>query len=329
MKNKYIVDLVAGDELADSAFAVKSVNAKTTTAGKSYKDLILVDRTGRVNAKIWEDKLGLAEDCAKGDIVVISGKVESYQGRNQINVKKLVKADEALTEWSDFVQKSEKDIEKVFAEIVKRINAVKNKPLKKLLLKFYGDAEWGKILKNAPGAETFHHAYVGGLLEHTEEMLLLAEKVADLFPRVNRDLLAAGVLLHDIGKTRELSLSSVISRTLDGELIGHITIGANLVSEEIKSIKNFPETLRQAVIHLILSHHGEGQYGSPVKPMMIEAFALHYVDQMSAKMNVASRLLREYEGSNLLFTEKNFILDSKLLIPLEIEEESDKPAKLF
>jgi len=323
MKNFFIKDLEAGQDLADECFLINKFKKATTANNKEYWNLILADKTGEINAKVWEDNLSRCDKCQEGDIIVISGAVDEFKNKKQIIIDKLSIIHDF--EISDFIAKTSKDIDSLYQTVEKNIAKVKDEHIKKLLNNFFNDKEFAKEFKKAPGAEKIHHAYIGGLLEHVAEMLNIGEVAVKEYENINRDLLICGILLHDIGKMKELSVNTKISRTLKGRFIGHLTLGAMRVSEEIEKIPDFPEYLKNKIIHLILSHHGKLEFGSPVKPALLESVALYYIDEISAKTNIANNLFSLGKDSPELFSERHFALDnSDIYIGNDDQEEKQR-----
>ncbi len=283
MKQIFISDLGKGQVVEGETFAIKFYKRTASRSNKPYVDLELADKTGAIRAKIWTDSLKNCEDSKEGDIVKIKGVVEEFAGSLQIIINKLsVVKDYDL---GDFLQKSENDSETMFLEIKEKVDLVKNPHLKKLLANILEDEKFVKKFKEAAAAYRVHHAYVGGLLEHIIECLSLSEAVVEKYPKLNKDLLIAGIILHDIGKVYEYKISTTITFSTEGKLLGHIFIGAELVKN--KAPKDIPEALLNEILHIILSHHGEEAFGSPVRPMTPEAVTVHALDLASKDIHMA------------------------------------------
>lgn len=315
MKTKFINQLKSGEELQNIILAVKSSQDKTTKNGNKFKDLILGDKTGEINAKIWADSFAQCQDFVDQDIVSVDAKVTEFNGSQQLIVKSLVVLEQNQIDQADFINSSAKDQDELLLIIKNSIKKIKNKFLKKLVNVFFEDQEFLAKFKIAPGAQNIHHAYLGGLMEHTAEMLNFAEPIFKDYPDLNQDLLIAGILLHDLGKMQELAVGSTIIRTVEGNLLGHLILSANQVDLAISKIKYFPSKLRWQILHLILSHHGKLEFGSPVQPMTTEAFALHFLDQMSAKLNASYYLTKYHQKTGEEFSARNYALETKLYIP--------------
>ncbi len=312
MKSNYIKKLQTGDQLVNEQFAIKNVRYGRTQAGKDYIDLSLSDRTGEIDGKIWETNIQNCAEIQTGDVVELSGKVEEFRDKQQINIGFLQKA--VNFDLSDLLPKSDKDQNALWQTVQANVDQIENKYLKKLLLKFFGTEDFTEKFKVSPGAERIHHAYLGGLMEHTAEMLDLANTLLNNYPELDRDLLICGVLLHDCGKTQELAVNHAIYRTTEGSLIGHISLGSFMVAKAIDSIKDFPVELRAKVINMILGHHEKLEFGSPIKPMTREAFALAHIDNLSAKVNTANKVVKDLENTEQEFSDKNYALDTKLYL---------------
>lgn len=312
MKQTYIKDFRFGAQLTNEQFAVKNIRQGKTQAGKAYFDVTLSDRSGEVDGKIWEMNISNCAEVQIGDIVELSGKVEEFRDKQQLNITFMQKASQF--EIGDFLPKSAKDQEALWKTVQSNIKKIKSKHIQKLIDCFFLDKEFVAEFKFAPGAERIHHAYIGGLLEHTAEMLDLANSLTDNYPDLDKDLLLCGVLLHDCGKMQELKVDHTIYRTVEGALVGHISLGAFMVEKAISAIKDFPAETRVKIINMILGHHEKLEFGSPMKPMTREAFALAHIDNLSAKVNTADKTVKDAENSEQEFSEKNFALDTKLYL---------------
>jgi len=312
MKSKFIKDLQFSDELTAEEFAVKNIRKGKTLYQRDYINLMLTDKTGEVEAKIWEDKIPACEIVEEGDIVELSGKVGEFKDKQQITVTYMKKIDQF--ELENFLPKTQKDPDKLWKKIKNAIAEVKDPFLTKLLNNFFTNKEFTEKYKQAPAAEFIHHAYIGGLMEHTVEMLDCSEGLSKNNPQINNDFLICGILLHDLGKVEELGVRHSIFRTLEGNLVGHISLGAIMVDKEISKIKDFPAETRVKILNMILSHHEKLEFGSPVKPMTIEAFALAHLDNLSAKVNTAIRVKNEGENAAAEFSAKNFALETRLYL---------------
>jgi len=293
MKHRFISDFREGEAI-ESAYLVREKSFDLTKTGSSYVSLELVDRTGMVNAKKWDAPKSLFDSFKVDDFVAIKGKVEIYKKYPQINVDSLAKIDDSAVDMSLYVPTVDKDRGEMFEKFLSLISRVKDPSLKRLLNNVFSNEETASRFKNAPAATDFHHPYLGGLLEHTLSCVEWANIVGQRYPDIDIDLLVCGAALHDIGKMEELSYKRSFYYTDKGRLVGHIVLGVTMVEAEINKIPDFPEELKNLILHIILSHHGEQEWGSPKRPMCIEAIALHHIDNLDAKMNGFSRFVSTY-----------------------------------
>jgi 3'-5' exoribonuclease len=276
-------------------FAAGLKQVRTGKDGGRYLALTLVDRTGQIDGRMWD--IDDAGEFEAGDVVKVLGEVCRFNERLQIKVKKVRRATAGEFELADFVPQSERDIGEMWAELEGWVAGFSDPDLKALLEAFLNDEEIAGQLKQAPAAKGLHHAWIGGLLEHILSLMGMCELAIQRYPEVNRDLLLTGVVLHDIGKLRELSWGTSFDYTLEGQLLGHITIGIGMIEQKIAEIPNFPAAKRLLVEHLVLSHHGEYEYGSPKLPMTAEAILLHYLDNLDAKMQTVRNELKRAEAN--------------------------------
>jgi 3'-5' exoribonuclease len=283
MKEPMVADLGRFENQTTTGFfcvAQKSVRSKKD--GAPYLALTLADSSGQIECRMWDP--GDVGEFAQGDVVKIRGQVSRYQDRLQITIDKLRKAGAGEYSPADFVPATERDVETMWAELQKWVATMEDGDLQRLAQAFLDDAGIAAALREAPAAKALHHAWIGGLLEHILSLMGVADAVVGKYPGANRDLLLTGVLLHDIGKLKELRWGTSFEYTLPGQLLGHITMGIGMVEEKIAALGSFPEEKRVLVEHLILSHHGRYEFGSPKLPMIPEAILLHYLDDMDAKM---------------------------------------------
>ncbi len=288
---KFIQELREGELLKNEIYLCKSKQICTGKNGKNYVSLILQDKTGTIDAKIWEFSNEI-EQYEAMDFVHIDARVNSYQDALQLNVSRIYKGREGEYNPTDYFPVSTKDIEKMYTEIKGYVNALTEPNLKALAECFFlQDSEFIKKFKNHSAAKSVHHSFMGGLLEHTLGVVKLCHYYAGAYPTLHKDLLITAALFHDIGKMDEISVFPENDYTDDGQLLGHIFIGANLVSAQIKAMPKFPQKLANELIHCILAHHGELEYGSPKKPATIEAMALHLADNTDAKLQTITELL--------------------------------------
>ncbi len=284
MKSHFVSDLSDG-QIVSSHFLVREKEMRTSArTGSSWLHLELADRTGAISGKMWDNFSALASAFERGDVVHIRGRVKIYNGQKELTLEQIIPAAERDYDLADFLPHTKHDVEEMYARVRAAISAMKNPWLKQLLASVVEDPAIVPRLKRAPAAMTMHHAYLGGLLEHIVSLIGLASAVAAHYPELDADLLLAGVVLHDIGKIDELHYERDIGYTDEGRLLGHITMGAALVREKIEAIAGFPAPLAVLVEHLILSHHGSLEFGSPSLPQTREAIALHFLDDLDSKM---------------------------------------------
>ena len=282
MKEFSVADLARLENQSMTGFfAVAAKQVRSKKDGTTYFALTLADSTGQIESRMWET--AEAGEFAAGDIVKLRGQVCRYQEKLQINVERIRKANAGEFDLGDFVPKTEHNVEELWAELNGYVESFTDAPLKALLRSFLDDAEIASALKEAPAAKSMHHAWIGGLLEHVVSLLGICDLAAKHYA-VHRDLLLTGVVLHDIGKLQELRWGTSFDYTLEGQLLGHITIGLGMIERKMDALPDFPPSLRVLVSHLVLSHHGRYEFGSPKLPMIPEAVLLHYLDDMDAKM---------------------------------------------
>ncbi len=286
---RYIESLREGEGI-NEIYLVKSKKSDLTKTGKPYEKVVLSDKTGNVDAMIWEPNSAGIEDFDVLDYVMVNAVVNSYQGANQLSIKRVRKCSEGEYDPKDYVPVSERDIDEMWTQLSEHINSVKNPFLKKLLDSFFSDEDFAKKFKKSSAAKAVHHGFMGGLLEHTLSVTNLCEYYSKAYPMLNRDLLITVAILHDIGKTRELSDFPQNDYTDEGQLMGHIVMGAHMAMEKMDKIGDFPQKLYAEVTHCILAHHGEYEFGSPKKPALMEAVALHFADNTDAKMETMKEI---------------------------------------
>ncbi|MCI8299766.1 MAG: HD domain-containing protein [Lachnospiraceae bacterium] len=294
---KYIETLREGERVGE-IYLCKSRQTALTKAGKPYESLILQDKTGMLDAKIWDPNSQGIDEFEALDYIDVMGDVTSFQGVLQLNVKRIRKVREGEYDPKDYLPVSEKDIDQMYLELSRYIQEMKNPYLKKLCAIFFlEDAEFEQRFKFHSAAKSVHHGFVGGLLEHTLSVVKLCDYYTRLYPLLQRDLLLSAAIFHDIGKLEELSVFPENDYTDAGQLLGHIMIGAEMVGVQIRTIPDFPKKLENELKHCILSHHGELEYGSPKKPALAEAVALSFADNTDAKMQTMKEALSAANGN--------------------------------
>lgn len=303
---KYLKDYKDGDRVFDIYFC-KYKNSAVTKNGKSYDNVILQDKTGTIDAKIWDpNNSGIAEFEAF-DYIEVYGEVTSFNGALQVNVKRVRRCEEGEYDEREYMPVSKKDINAMFDALLKIIDSIENTYLNTLLKKFFvEDQDFANAFKKSSAAKTVHHGFIGGLLEHTLSVTKLCNYYCSAYPVLKRDLLLTAAICHDMGKIREISAFPVNDYTDEGQFLGHIVMGCEMVGERIKEIPGFPPMLAMELKHCILAHHGEYEFGSPKKPAIIEAMALNFADNTDAKMETFTEILESTQetgwlGFNRLF----------------------------
>jgi 3'-5' exoribonuclease len=315
MKSPCVSDLADG-QLVVSLFLVREKEIRTSArSGKSWLELSLGDRTGSIPAKMWDNFDAIAKTFERDDVIRIRGRVKLYNNQKELTLEQIIPAAERDYDLGDFLPHTKYDVEKLYADLRGAIAGMKNPWLQKLLASVVDDPEIAPRLKRAPAAMTMHHAYLGGLLEHVVSLMGLAADVAKHYPELDSDLLLTGVVLHDIGKIHELRYTRGIDYSDSGRLLGHITIGAGMVRDKCKAIAGFPAPLAVLVEHMILSHHGAHEFGSPSLPQIPEAVALNFIDDIDSKMAAMRKSFEQPSGSATadLWTERNPALRRSLL----------------
>ena len=308
---KFIETLREGERI-NEIYLCKFKQAALTKSGKPYDNVILQDKTGTLDAKIWDPgSVGIDEFDAM-DYVAVTGDVTSFQGNLQLSIKRLRKVGEGEYEPENYLPVTDKDIDEMYKEMMGYINSIKNPYLSKLLHRFFDDEAFAKAFKFHSAAKSVHHGFVGGLLEHTVSVTRNCNYFAENYPFLNRDLLLTAAMFHDIGKLKELSTFPENDYTDAGQLLGHIMIGAEWIGDKIREIDGFPVVLANELKHCILAHHGELEYGSPKKPALVEALALSFADNLDAKMETVREILAGVPENNLQWQGFNRLLDSNI-----------------
>lgn len=304
---KYIKDFKEGDRVFD-IYLCKYKQAAVTKNGKPYENVILQDKTGTIDAKVWEPNNPGIGEYSTLDYIEVYGEVNNFQGTLQVSVKRIRVCREGEYRAEEYLPVSSKNIDEMFRELLGLIKSIENPFLRKLLESFFvNDGDFAKAFRNSSAAKTVHHGFVGGLLEHTLSVAKLCDYYCGAYPVLKRDLLLTAAMCHDIGKTREISPFPENDYTDDGQLLGHIVMGSQMVAEKAKEIEGFPHGLLAQVQHCILAHHGKYEYGSPKIPALIEALALNYADDTDAKLETFKEILENNKenqgwfGYNRLF----------------------------
>lgn len=291
---KYIEAFREGESIRDIYF-VKYKQSALTKNGKPYENVILQDKTGTVDGKIWEPNSVGIEDFDATDYVEVHGEITNFQGMLQVSIKRVRRCAEGEYDPKDYLPVSEKDIESMYQELLGFVESIQNIYVNQLAKGFFiEDKEFIQAFKNHSAAKSVHHGFIGGLLEHTLGVVKLCDYYCKAYPILNRDLLIGAALFHDIGKIRELASFPVNDYTDDGQLLGHIVMGVEMIGSKIQTIPDFPVQIASELKHCILAHHGEYEFGSPKKPALAEAVALNFADNTDAKMETLREL---FDGS--------------------------------
>ncbi|MCE5239077.1 HD domain-containing protein [bacterium] len=314
MSKQMVADLQP-NQTVSSFFAVsqRSLIPFKNKSG-SYLDLLLSDRSGSVIGRVWDGAEQIAEVCQPGSVVKVEGRVDEYRGKLQIIVEDVAPAEPGEYDRADMLEAAARDTGELLSEVFEFLGQVSNPYLRQLLESFFGDDAFVQAFAEAPGAKRQHHAHLGGLLEHTVSVVKLLSTVCELHPQLDRDLLIAGGLLHDIGKLAEFDTGVTIEYTDIGRLVGHIVITDRWVRERIAQIPDFPPELDNRLNHVLLSHHGQKEYGAPIVPMTAEACALHYADNLDAHVQYFVHEISKGGASGNSWTEYQKLFDRYLYI---------------
>lgn len=283
MKSSFVSDLRPNQDVT-SVFLVQSKDVRLKKSGEPYLSLSLADKTGDIDAKMWDNVADVVETFDRDDFIKVKGRVQVYQNRPQFTVHRMVRLGDDDVNFADFFPASERAPDEMFAELREIINGIGNEHIRALLDALMDDPEIGPKFKRAPAAKTVHHAYLGGLLEHVLSLCQLCKMTAAHYPIVDLDLLLAGAVLHDIGKIDELSYRRSFGYTDDGQLLGHILIGVRMMEDKLRDLPDFPPKLRTLLEHIVISHHGQLDFGSPKIPVFPEALLFHFLDNLDSKM---------------------------------------------
>ena len=303
---KYIKEYKDGDRIFDIYFC-KFKSSAVTKNGKNYDNVILQDKTGTLDAKIWDPNNAGIADFDAMDYIEVYGDITSFNGALQVNVKRVRRCEEGEYDEQEYMPISSKNLDEMYAELLALIDSVENTYLKTLLQKFFvEDPAFAQRFRKASAAKTVHHGFIGGLLEHTLGVAKLCDFYCTQYPVLNRDLLMTAAICHDMGKTKEISPFPANDYTNEGQFLGHIVMGSEMLGAKIREIPGFPSILAIELQHCILAHHGEYEFGSPKKPAIIEAVALCYADNTDAKMETFKELLESTKETGWLGYNKFF-----------------------
>jgi 3'-5' exoribonuclease len=295
---KIFVEQIRERDWVDSPFLVRDKITAMAKNGKPYLTLKLVDRSGEVEGRVWDRVDEFAERFGKDDFIRVQGKASVYLGKMQLVVQDLERLDETMVELADYLPVSSRSSEELEQALRQRVAELRDPHLRALMEAFLADAALLQRLRTAPAAKSMHHVYLGGLLEHSLAVADLADDVCRRYEGLNRDLLVVGALLHDVGKVAELSYERTFDYTDEGKLLGHIVIGVELVEEKLRLLPGFPRPLAVVLKHLLLSHHGQYEFGSPKRPKTLEAVILNFLDDLDSKINgVRTHIEREADNA--------------------------------
>jgi 3'-5' exoribonuclease len=285
VKDFYISDCVRHEnKIVTSSFVVVVKQIKPKKSGEPYIALTLGDRSGQIEAKMWDNVEDVLEAFEQDDFLKVKGLINKYKNRFQLTIHKLRKLGEAEIEFDDYLPKTSKNIDELWSTLAEFVASFQNPHLKTLVQAFMADPEISAAYRNAPAAKTLHHAYIGGLLDHVVSLFRSCDLISRNYPQINRDLLLTGAFFHDIGKIHELTYNRSFSYTTRGQLLGHMIIELEMLQRKLALQPDFPAELKIMIEHLIISHHGEYEFGSPKLPMFPEALMLHYMDDLDSKM---------------------------------------------
>ncbi len=312
LKTGFVTEL-ALDSTITSCFLVHRKDVRQKKDGEPYLSLTLGDRTGTIDANMWDGVAAVQDGFERDDVVKVHAIVKLYREKPQLTISRLRRLEAAEFSLADFLPATKADVPAMFAELQARIEAMRNPHLQRLLRAIFSDPDIAERYQLAPAAKVLHHAYLGGLLEHVTSLCRLAERVVDNYPYVDRDLLITGILLHDLGKIEELAYQRSFSYTTPGQLLGHMVQVLELLHRKLQALPDFPRPLQTLVEHLIISHHGKYEFGSPKLPMFPEALLLHQLDDMDSKMQSMHTQLESEPSTGTEWTSYNRSLERPLL----------------
>jgi len=327
VKSPYIRELEP-NQVITGLFLVQHKDVRQKKSGEPYLSMMLADRTGELDAKMWDNAAEALDAFERDDFVRVKGLYQIFQNRPQLTVHKIAAVADSEVDFADYFPASARDRDEMFAELRAWIESIANPHLRALLETIFADQEIALAYRTAPAAKSVHHAWLGGLIEHVLSLCHLAKFTAAHYKDIDVDLLLAGVILHDIGKIRELSYARGFSYSTEGQLLGHIVIGMQMIHEKLRQVPDFPAPLRDLLIHMILSHHGEMEFGSPKVPMFAEAMLLHHLDNLDSKMECVRGLIERDRLVEGVWTGYSSALDRTLLKKRRyLEPGSPKPVE--
>jgi len=329
---KLFANELEANQQVQTTFLVLNKDVRQKKTGEPYLSLVLGDKTGDIDAKMWDGVAEIVDTFERNDYVKIRGQATVYQNKLQLRVDRLMRADERDVEPADYFPASKRDRDEMYAELMGYIETMRNPHLKALLEAFFADGEIARRYKTAPAAKSIHHAWIGGLIEHVLSLMTLARFTARHYPEVDEDLLLTGVVLHDIGKIHELTYDRGFGYSDEGQLIGHILIALRMLDEKVRLVPGFPPKLRMLVEHLIASHHGEMEFGSPKVPCFLEAMLLHHLDNLDSKMETVRTIVQRDSLLDGNFTgyapmlERSLLKKERFLAEEQVTPPAPRPA---
>jgi 3'-5' exoribonuclease len=317
--SKIFVQDLKDKEAVDEIFLVRAKNTPVGKTGKPYLAVILADKSGTIDGRAWDNIDSISANFQIDDFVKVKGNVNLYQNRRQLIINQITKVSKTEISPADFLKATTRDTDAMFKTLIAIVKGMKNKYLRELCLSTLEDPEIQPKFMRCPAARTIHHAWIGGLLEHTLSICNIMLFVSTHYEGVNLDLLLVGAIFHDIGKIWELSYDNSISYTNVGKLVGHLVMGSELIENKARNIKGFPEELKILCKHLVLSHHGKLEYGSPKLPMTLEALIVSYIDDFDSKVTALQTFLSQHSVKEDSWTGRNQIFDRYFFKPAEVE----------
>lgn len=321
MKKQFINSIKTGDAV-DDIFVLAEKNLAQKKDGNNFLNISLSDKTGVIKGVVWDNVDQISEKISAGDFARVRGNVTEYRGSLQLVIKNIEACSADSIDPSDFLPESRLNRDDMFERLLKLTETIETLYLKNLLEAFWNDDEFVGKFKRAPAAKKMHHAYIGGLIEHTLSMTLLADKIATHYKGIDRDLLIASAILHDIGKIREFDYKVKIDYSDEGRLLNHIVIGVQMIEEKLRNIKNFPDEQALLIKHMIVSHHGTRNFGSPEPPKTIEAVLLNYIDEIDSKVNGIREFIAK-EDPNETWTSFHRLLERYFYMGKNKEDSTD------
>jgi 3'-5' exoribonuclease len=331
MRKTFVRDFRPNQDVT-TTFLVQSKEIRQKRSGEPYLSLTLVDKTGEIDAKMWDNVAEAMHTFDRNDFIQIKGRVQVFQNRPQLTIHKLLRIDEAELSFADFFPASERDPDEMFAELLEIIQGIGDPHLRALLGAVFDDPEIAERYRRAPAAKSIHHAYLGGLLEHALSLCRLCRATAEHYRFVDLDLLLTGAVLHDIGKLHELTYQRSFGYSDDGQMLGHIVIGLRMIDDKLRTLPEFPPRLRTLIEHMVASHHGTLEFGSPKVPLFPEAMLLHFLDNLDSKMENMRATIEKDQRLEGCWTgyspplDRHFLKKDRYLNPEQHRKEPEPPS---